>query len=230
MSCLEKNKANLSASCQEAVNAAGGGASQPRQLVLRRMQRPPAPQQRPRARRAGVAANAAAGSAFRPEVGMRRGCSRPLRDVPPGGGRIIQCLAARAASLSPALRGYLAPVRGAVRRRDARSETPMLWERTSCVSPSSAEGPEASILRISGKGATRTPRSICSNRMPPARPGVSAWCSPNRRWNSCAPTTPTRSTRSRRGWRAGRISRSICAVKASRSTVSASPRSDGSNC
>ena len=99
-----------------------------------------------------------------------------------------------------------------------------------CVSPSSAEAPAASTSAISGRSATRTRRSICSNRIPPAPPGALAWCSPSRRSNSCAPTIPTRSMRSRRGWRAGRTSRSICAAKASRSTASAFPRSAGSSC
>src|SRR5580692_8909949 len=98
LSCLEKNKANLSANCQKAVDAAGGatapavggaptdattaGPAAAPALVLRQM--------RPR------------------EVifVLRSACGRDVRslcgDVPAGGGRIIECLATHAASLSPA--------------------------------------------------------------------------------------------------------------------------------
>ena len=55
LNCLEKNKANLSANCQKAVNAAsgaaapaGGDAAAPAVAALRRMQQPPVPQRRPR--------------------------------------------------------------------------------------------------------------------------------------------------------------------------------------
>ena len=56
LSCLEKNKANLSANCQKAVSAAGGAAAPAggdaaapaAGGALRRMQRPPVPQRRPR--------------------------------------------------------------------------------------------------------------------------------------------------------------------------------------
>jgi hypothetical protein len=106
LSCLQKNKANLSANCQKAVSAAGGAAA-------------PA---------GGDAAAPAAGGAptdattagpgaapalvlrpMRPRevlFVLRSACGGDVRtlcgDVPPGGGRIIQCLAAQAPSLSPA--------------------------------------------------------------------------------------------------------------------------------
>jgi Cysteine rich repeat len=106
LSCLQKNKANLSANCQKAVSAAGGAAA-------------PA---------GGDAAAPAAGGAptdattagpgaapalvlrpMRPRevlFVLRSACGGDVRtlcgDVPPGGGRIIQCLAALAPSLSPA--------------------------------------------------------------------------------------------------------------------------------
>jgi outer membrane biosynthesis protein TonB len=104
LQCLEKNKAHLSASCQKAVNAAGGGA--------------PAP-----AASAAPAAAAPAGSGAAPAAAAPALALRPMRpremlfvlrsacgadarslcgDVSAGGGRIIQCLAAQAASLSPA--------------------------------------------------------------------------------------------------------------------------------
>jgi hypothetical protein len=103
LQCLEKNKANLSAACQRAVSAATGiavpavagappdaatvtpaatpAAPPPPVLVLRPM--------RPR------------------EVlfVLRSACGGDVRTlcagVPPGGGRIIECLATQAASLSP---------------------------------------------------------------------------------------------------------------------------------
>ena len=111
LQCLEKNKSKVSASCQKAVAAAGGGgapaaggtpataatanpdaapaAAAPAVLVLRPM--------RPR------------------EVlfVMRSACGGDVRalcpGVEPGGGRIIECLATQAASLSPACQGVLAP-------------------------------------------------------------------------------------------------------------------------
>jgi hypothetical protein len=94
LSCLEKNKANLSANCQKAVGAAGGAPTD--------------------ATTAGPGAAPAAAPALvlrpmRPRevlFVLRSACGGDVRalcgDVPPGGGRIIQCLAAQAPSLSPA--------------------------------------------------------------------------------------------------------------------------------
>jgi Cysteine rich repeat len=110
LSCLENNRASLSASCQNAVNAAGGGA------------KPPAAAGAPAAAATGAppAAPAAAPALvlrqMRPRevlFVLRSACGEDVRglcgDVPPGGGRIIQCLAARAASLSPACADVLRP-------------------------------------------------------------------------------------------------------------------------
>jgi Cysteine rich repeat len=105
LNCLEKNKSKLSAGCQQAVNAAGGGAT-------------------PAAGRApATAANASPAAApptlvlrpMRPREELfvlRSACGGDVRavcgGVQPGGGRIAQCLAAHAASLSPACSKILA--------------------------------------------------------------------------------------------------------------------------
>lgn len=110
LNCLEKNKASLSASCQKAVNAAGTGAA------------PAAGGGAPAA-----AATASPGTApaaapapvlvlrpMRPREELfvlRSACGEDVRSlcggVAPGGGRIMQCLATQAASLSPACKDVL---------------------------------------------------------------------------------------------------------------------------
>jgi len=107
LQCLEKNKAKVSAPCAQAVNTAGGGAA-------------------PAA--GGAAATASPGAApaaapatvlvlrpMRPREELfvlRSACSSDVRTlcggVAPGGGRIIQCLATRAGSISPACKDVLA--------------------------------------------------------------------------------------------------------------------------
>jgi hypothetical protein len=108
LNCLEKNKASLSPSCQKAVNAAGGGA--------------------PTAETGGAPAAAATASPapaaapapvlvlrpMRPREELfvlRSACGGDVRalcgSVAPGGGRILQCLATQAASLSPACKDVL---------------------------------------------------------------------------------------------------------------------------
>jgi hypothetical protein len=108
LQCLEKNKSKLSAGCEQAVSAAGGGAT-------------PASATATAAPAAGGAAAtvapAAAPLSLRPmrprEVlfVVRSACGADVRalcaGVDPGGGRIIECLAAQAASLSPDCRGVL---------------------------------------------------------------------------------------------------------------------------
>lgn len=103
LNCLEQNKSKLSASCQQAVNAAGGGAA-------------------PAANGAAAATTAApeaapATMALRPMrpreelFVLRSACGEDVRalcgGVPAGGGRILRCLAAQAASLSPACKEVL---------------------------------------------------------------------------------------------------------------------------
>jgi hypothetical protein len=110
LQCLEKNKAKLSAGCEKAVAAAGGGAA-------------------PAAGNAPATAGAAPGATstaapvapavivLRPMLPreeffvLRSACGADVRalcgGVPAGGGRIVQCLATQAASLSPACKDVL---------------------------------------------------------------------------------------------------------------------------
>lgn len=105
LQCLEKNKAKVSAPCAQAVNAASGGAA-------------------PAAGAAATASPAAAPAAapavivlrpMRPREELfvlRSACSGDVRTlcggVAPGGGRIMQCLATQAGSISPACKDVLA--------------------------------------------------------------------------------------------------------------------------
>jgi hypothetical protein len=101
LQCLENNKAKLSAACGQAVSAASGGTAAP----------------------AASGATAAAPAApavivlrpMRPReelLVVRSTCGADVRSicgsVAPGGGRIVQCLATNAASLSPACKEVLA--------------------------------------------------------------------------------------------------------------------------
>jgi hypothetical protein len=104
LQCLEKNKAKVSAPCQQAVNAASGGAAP--------------------TTGGGAAATATPGAAaptvivlrpMRPREELfvlRSACGADVRalcgGVAPGGGRIVQCLATQAASISPACKDVLA--------------------------------------------------------------------------------------------------------------------------
>ena len=90
LQCLDKNKAKLSPACEKAVTAAVGGAAAPAAptvIVLRPM--------RPREEL----------------MVLRSACGADVRTicggVQPGGGRIVQCLATNAASLSPACKDVL---------------------------------------------------------------------------------------------------------------------------
>jgi len=109
LQCLEKNKAKVSAPCQQAVNAASGGTTAPASGGA------PAT-----AAATGGAAPAAAPTALvlrpmRPREELfvlRSACSGDVRSlcggVAPGGGRILECLATQAASISPACKQVLA--------------------------------------------------------------------------------------------------------------------------
>jgi len=112
LQCLEKNKAKLSAACEKAVAAATGGAAAPAAGAA-----PDA---------AGAAPAAAAPAApvvivlrpLRPREELfvlRSACGGDVRSicggVAPGGGRIVQCLATNAASLSPACQDVLSQFR-----------------------------------------------------------------------------------------------------------------------
>jgi hypothetical protein len=110
LQCLEKNKAKLSAGCEKAVSAAGGGG---------------ATAAAPAAGAAPAAAGATAATApaapavivlrpMRPReelLVLRSACGTDVRSicggVAPGGGRIVQCLATNAAQLSPACKDVL---------------------------------------------------------------------------------------------------------------------------
>ena len=111
LQCLEKNKAKLSAGCEKAVAAATGGAAAPAAAA-------------PAA--AGAAPAAAAPAApvvivlrpMRPREELfvlRSACGGDVRSicggVAPGCGRIVQCLATNAASLSPACQDVLSQFR-----------------------------------------------------------------------------------------------------------------------
>src|SRR6266403_4255579 len=102
LQCLEQNKSKVSAPCQQAVGAASGSAATPT---------------------AGAATPAAAPAAPAPALVLRplrpreelfvlrSACGGDVRSlcgsVQPGGGRIVQCLATQAASLSPACKEVL---------------------------------------------------------------------------------------------------------------------------
>jgi hypothetical protein len=111
LQCLEKNKSNVSANCQQAVAAASGGAAAPAAGS--------APAAAATASPAAAPANAPAAALvlrpLRPREELfvlRSACSGDVRalcgGVAPGGGRIVQCLATRAASISPACKEVLA--------------------------------------------------------------------------------------------------------------------------
>jgi hypothetical protein len=106
LSCLEKNKANLSASCQKAVSAASGA---PADAVTAS----------PDAAPAGAAAPALVLRPMRPReviFVLRSACGQDVRalcpGVPAGGGHIMECLATQAAALSPACSNVLSQFAG----------------------------------------------------------------------------------------------------------------------
>ena len=107
LECLEKNKARVSAACGKALAAAGGGGCRAGSGAALR-----------RGRRSGAAA-APVVIVLRPMLPreelfvMRSACGGDIRTlcagVAPGGGRIMQCVANRAADLSPACKDVLVP-------------------------------------------------------------------------------------------------------------------------
>ena len=111
LKCLQQNKSKLSGGCQQAVNAASGGSGGGTTA-------PAAAGDAPATADTGPAATpAAAPLILRPmrprEVlfVLRSACGGDVRalcgGVPPGGGRIIGCLAEQAAALSPSCRDVL---------------------------------------------------------------------------------------------------------------------------
>ena len=106
LQCLEKNTSKVSAACAQAVNAAGGGAA-PAAAGAPATASPAVP--------AAAPAPALVLRPMRPRevlFVLRSACGGDVRalcdGVPPGGGRILQCLATQAASLSPACKDVLA--------------------------------------------------------------------------------------------------------------------------
>lgn len=110
LECLEKNKAKVSAACAKAVTAAAGGGGATATAA-------PAAAAAPAAGAAPAAAPAAIVlRPLRPREELfivRSACGADIRTlcagVPPGGGRIVQCIASKAASLSPGCKEVLAP-------------------------------------------------------------------------------------------------------------------------
>ena len=109
LQCLEQNKSRVSAACQKAVAAVGGNAAPPTAGGAA------APATEATASPAG--APVAAVLVLRPMrpreemFVLRSACGLDVRalcvGVAPGGGRLMQCLAAQSASLSPDCRGVL---------------------------------------------------------------------------------------------------------------------------
>jgi hypothetical protein len=110
LQCLEKNKSKLSASCQTAVTAASGGAATPATGGAPAAAATATPGAAPATAPAPVIVL----RPMRPREELfvlRSACGGDVRalcgGVQPGGGRIIQCLATQAASLSPACKDVL---------------------------------------------------------------------------------------------------------------------------
>ena len=111
LQCLEKNKSKVSGGCQQAVNAASGGAESPAAGGAPAAAATASPAAAPAAAPAPVLVL----RPMRPREELfvlRSACGGDVRalcgGVAPGGGRIVQCLATQAASLSPACKDVLA--------------------------------------------------------------------------------------------------------------------------
>jgi hypothetical protein len=111
LQCLEKNKAKLSPACEQAVATASGGGAAPAAGAA------PATAAAPAGAPAAAAPAAPTVIVLRPMrpreelFVLRSACGADVRaicgGVPPGGGRIVTCLATNAASLSPACKDVL---------------------------------------------------------------------------------------------------------------------------
>jgi hypothetical protein len=101
LQCLEKNRSKVSAACQRAVAAVGGGSAAPAAgtAAVETAPAPPALVLRPMLPREELFV-------------LRSACGADVRalcgGVQPGGGRIIRCLAVQSGALSPACRSVLA--------------------------------------------------------------------------------------------------------------------------
>jgi hypothetical protein len=109
LQCLERNKARVSQPCQAALAALGGSANgaavSPEPPTSAAVGSPAAPESFSVRRLAP-----------REQIGILRACAIDTRTlcggIPPGGGRIIACLARNASQLRPQCRAALAEVRG----------------------------------------------------------------------------------------------------------------------
>ena len=108
LQCLEKNNARLSPACEQAVAAASGGGAAPAAGAAA------APAGAPAAAAAPAAPTVIVLRPMRPREELfvlRSACGADVRSicggVAPGGGRIVQCLATNAASLSSACKDVL---------------------------------------------------------------------------------------------------------------------------
>src|ERR1700738_2636776 len=111
LQCLEKNKSKVSPACEQAVNAASGGTAAPAAGDAAAT----AATGRPGAAPAAAPAPVLVLRPMRPREELfvlRSACGGDVRalcgGIPPGGGRIVQCLVTQAASLSPACKEVLA--------------------------------------------------------------------------------------------------------------------------
>jgi Cysteine rich repeat len=109
LECLEKNKSKVSASCEKAVSAASGGAAAPAAGGA-----PATANATPATAPAAAPAPMLVLRPMRPREELfvlRSACGGDVRSlcggVQPGGGRIVQCLATKSASLSPACKEVL---------------------------------------------------------------------------------------------------------------------------
>jgi hypothetical protein len=112
LQCLDKNKSKVSSGCQQALNAAGSGAAPAAAAGSTGV---------PAGSAAAPAAAAPAVIVLRPMrpreqlFVLRSACGGDVRSlcggVAPGGGRIVQCLATNAGSLSPACKDVLSQFR-----------------------------------------------------------------------------------------------------------------------
>jgi len=110
LQCLEKNKSKVSPACEQAVNAASDGTAAPAAGGAPTTAATASPGAAPAATPAPVLVL----RPMRPREELfvlRSACGGDVRalcgGVAPGGGRIVQCLATQAASLSPACQGVL---------------------------------------------------------------------------------------------------------------------------